>query len=196
MKWLRRAGTKQQCKNNASSKVKLEICDLCSDIELIFPLYCSNGAACYISSDQSIDINSKTQAYVENDFSQSESICALMYELRRKADAFNEVTCTQFVIIWKIDKFKRFHLVPCIIEHDKGRVWDKARLMRLAKEYTLSSIPHNFVRETWLLSNNTVLATRLSVICIEECYKLVILISDIGVKAEDTSRPRYIDLGR
>jgi hypothetical protein len=189
----RSTGTKRRRRNSAPL-IELVIHNQCSDIELVSPLYYSNGAECHLPSDQRIDAGSTMQTYLIIDLLQSEFICALMYRLERKdTDEINEATCTQLTMIWKVDKFKRFHLVPHLIEHDKGRVWDKYKQTRLAQECTLSSTPSDFIEDTWLIYNDVVLIIRMNVTYETECHKLEVTISETTIKY-DTQRPWYFDL--
>jgi hypothetical protein len=189
-------GITQSRKSDAQSRLKLVIHNQCPSTELISPLYYSDGAECHLSSSQRVDAGSTMQTYLRIDLSQDEFICALLYKLKRKnTDEVNETTYTQLAMIWKIDKSKRFHLIPHLIEHDKGRVWDEDRRMRLAQACTLSSIPSNSVEDTWLMHDDVVLMIRMNVTYETECYKLETTISETTIK-DDTRRPWYFDVDR
>jgi hypothetical protein len=188
----------QQRRNSAPSKVKLVIRNRWPNttIRLVAPMYASNGPKCDISPYENVYSGTTMRAYVKKNLSQGESLCALMYKLRKdNTDEFNEAKCTQLVMIWKIDNFERFHLILRLIERDKGQVWDRDRLMKLAEECTLSSTPCNSIKETWLLCNYTVLVTRMNVTCKKAYPKLEMVISE-GSGNGFVQRPQYISLNR
>jgi hypothetical protein len=178
-------------------KVELVIHHQCFGIELVSPVYASEGAACYLSPEQRVNVGCTTQADFNIDPFWREPFGSLMYKLQKKnIDQSNEdeETCIQLVIIWKITNFKRFCIYSCLIEHDKDRVWDEDRLMKLASGYKLLDI-HAPVEVTCLMRDNTVLMKKVNVIHEEECYKLDITISK-GIMKDDTWRLRYYDVDR
>jgi hypothetical protein len=188
----------QSCQNDPPSKVELTIHHQFPGTELVSPVYASKGATCYLSPDQSVDIGSTAQVGFNINLSQSESIGALMYKLQRKnTNEFDgdEAACIQFVIIWKVDDSKEFCVASFLIEHDKGCAWDRDGLMKLAEHYSAFNIQHGPVEETWLMHDNTVLMTSLSVTHEEECCELEMTISETSIK-DDTQRLLYIDMDR
>jgi hypothetical protein len=166
------------------------------DIALVSPLCYSNSIAYYIPSDQRIDFGTTAQAGFEIDLLRNELICALMYRLEGKhINEFDRTTYIQLVMIWKLDKFKKFHLATHLIAHDKYQIWDRDRLKVLTEHHKLFSIQHDSVEKTWLMHDITVLMTSVNVTREEECYKLDITISETNVK-NDTQKPQYIDMDR
>lgn len=164
-------------------------------IELVSPVYTGRHTKCSLRPKQRVSAGSTMQASFNADLKQDESIGAFICKLKRtNINDSNEVTCIQFVIIWKIDRFKGFHVVTYLLEHDKSRVWDSDRLMELAKKETLFDI-HVPIEETWLIHDNRVLKTQVNVTCEEECCKLEITISETSIN-DDTQRLRYIGLNR
>jgi hypothetical protein len=80
-------------------------------------------------------------------FTQGEPIGILMYELKNIGQFNNnsisseyETIQTQLFMVWKINNSKEFCVYSQLIEHDKGRVWDRDRLMKLAKHHQLYDI--------------------------------------------------------
>jgi hypothetical protein len=74
-------------------------------------------------------------------------ISILMYELKNtkqfNKDAISiedETTCTRLVMIWEVNSSKEFCVVSCLIENDKGHIWDRNNLVKLAKWYKLYDI--------------------------------------------------------
>jgi hypothetical protein len=195
--------TIQSSQDDTSPKVML-ILHQFPGIELTSPVYAARHATCYLPPDQSVDFGSTTQAGFNIDlFFWGESIGILMYKLQRKdidqsneeaISSKDEATCTQFFIIWKINSSKEFYMVSWLIEHDKDCVWDEDRLLELTKYYELYDI-HVFAEKTYLMHDNTVLMTSLSMTHEEECYKIVVTISEGSVK-KNTRRIPYIGLDR
>jgi hypothetical protein len=183
-------------RNFTSSKVKLVIHHQCPGIELIAPMYIGYSAAYHSDPRWRVNSGSTMQTYLMPDLPRGEPIYALMYKLKKNnTDEFNEATCTQLVMIWKVDELKGFHLVPLLIEHDKSCVWDRNKLVRLARKYTLSSVPYTSIEDTWLMHDDIALMMRVNVTHEEEYYKLELTISEANIR-DDTQRPQYIDVDR
>jgi hypothetical protein len=192
----------QLSQHGAPLEVKVIIHHQFPGVELVSPVYAGNGASCYFSPDQKVDVGLTTQASFNID-SHHESLNILMYELQRKnTDGINEevisneeATCIQLFVAWKIDSSEEFYVVSDLIEHDKNRVWDRIGLMELAEHCKLFNIQHSLVEYTYLMRDNTALLKRVNIITEEECYKLEITISKTSIK-DDTRRPKYIGLDR
>jgi hypothetical protein len=188
----------QPHQNSLPSKVKLIIRNQFPGVELISPLYCSDGTECYLPPNQRVDFGFTTQIGF-NIAPGQEPIGVLMYKLQRKnmdekATSSEEATCIQLFMIWNVNNSREFCIYSHLIEHDKGHVWDKDKLMKLAKCYKLVNIQYGSIKETWLMHDNTVLMTSLNMIH-EEDYELEIIISE-GSISDNTQRLKYIDLDR
>jgi hypothetical protein len=127
----------------------------------------------------------------------------LMYELRGKdTGQFDGNTISredgekriQIFIIWKVNAPREFCVYSFLIEHDSGRIWDRDKLMELAKRHTLHDMQHGPIEYTCLVHDNTVLGARVNA-AHDECYKLKVTIFEINIK-DDTWRPWYIDVDR
>jgi hypothetical protein len=59
-----------------------------------------------------------------------------------------EVTYIQLVMIWKIDRFKRFLMTTHLIEHGRSHVWNRDMLMKLNEETVPFNIQHSSTEET------------------------------------------------
>jgi hypothetical protein len=114
-----------------------------------------------------------------------------MYKLQRKnidqssedpAFSTNEMTCVQLVIIWKVNNSREFYIFSDLIEHDKCRLWDRDRLMKLAKWYKLYDIQHVPIEESWSMHDNTVLMKRVNITREAEYYKLDMTIYEASIK--------------
>jgi hypothetical protein len=194
------AGIIQSHQNGAPSEVRLMIHHQFPGIELVSPVYASDGATCCLSSDQKVDSGFTMQANFDIHPDQEDSIGILMYKLQRKVTDQNdekamssEAACIHLVVIWKVDNYKEFWSTSHIIEHDKDCVWNRDRLMKLAKRCRLFKVRHCPIEDTWLMSDNIVLMTRENVTREEESYKLEMTLSKTSIK-DDTRRPWYIDM--
>jgi hypothetical protein len=176
----------------APSKVKLMISNQFPGIELVSPVYNSDGA-CYLSPDRRVDIGSTMQADFGIDITQSESVGILAYKLRKNTDQPDETTYIHLVVIWEVNSSSGFYVYSDLIESDKSYVWDRDDLMSLASEFELVNMQHAPIEETYLMHDNTVLMTRVNVTHEEECYKLEMTISETSIK-DDTMRIQYIDM--
>jgi hypothetical protein len=180
------------------SKVKVTIHHQFPGVELVSPVYAGKGATCCMSIDQKVDVGSTTQTGFNIDTDREESIAVLLYKLQKKnTDQSNEeeTTCIQLVLIWKINSSKGLCINSFLIEHDKGRVWDKAGLMKLAERYKPTHIQCSLIEDTWLMHNNTALMIRSNKTCRGGCYELEVAISETSIK-DDTQRLRHIGLNR
>jgi hypothetical protein len=197
-------GANQQYQNSAPPKVRLVIYHRFPGVELVSPKYASDNATCYISPDKTVVVGFIAQAGFNINLTQGEPIGILMYELRKNnTKQFNkntissedEATCIQLVMIWKVYEAGKLHVRSTIIEHDKGCIWDRDNLMKLARCYKLCDIQHFTVENTCLMHDNTVLMTRVNVTLEEECYELGMTISQ-GNLNEDVWRLCYIGIDR
>jgi hypothetical protein len=198
------ADANQQYKNHAPSKVKLIIHHQFPGVRLVSPVYACDGAKCYLAPDHRVVVGSTTYAGFKIDFSLGEPTGILMYELKRKnkkqstkdaTSSEDETICTRLYIAWKIINSNEFCVFLDVINHDKGRAWNRDHLMKLVKCCNLYDIQHIPIGETRLMHNNTVLMERVNVTREEECYKLEVTISETSIKY-DTLRPRYINANK
>jgi hypothetical protein len=198
------AGTIQLRQNRASPKVKLVIHNQFPGIELVSPVYAGRFVACHLSPDQRVVIGSTTQVGFNTSFSWGDPIGILIYELKRKnTKNFNrniissedEATYFQLFVKWGFNSSKEFRVNLRVIEHDKSHIWDRDKLMELAKLHQLYDIQHGPVEYACLMCDNTVLRARMNATREEECYKLEITIYE-GSVDEDTQRIQYLDMDR
>jgi hypothetical protein len=196
------ADANQQYLNVALSKVKLVIHHQFPSIELVSPIYACDDTTCYFSPVQKVVVGSTMQVDFNIKFSQREPIGILMYELKNTKKFNNDAMPSEdeeryirLFMAWKVDSSKKFRVVSLLIEHDKGHIWDRDRLMKLAKYYMLYDIQHGPIELTWLMHDNTVLMTRADVTREAEYYKLEMTISKASIK-DDTTRPYYFDVDR
>jgi hypothetical protein len=192
------AVAERQHLNDAPLKMKLMIHHQFPGVELVSPLYYSDGVTCHPPFKQRVDVGSMMLMEFNIDPAQDMFTGALMYELQRKNTAQTneeEATCIQFLAIWKLYRSGAFYVCPFLIEHDRDRIWDEDRLMELVMHYKPANIQHNPIEETWLMHDNTVLMTKVKLTYEEECCELEMTISETSVK-DDARRPRYINVDR
>jgi hypothetical protein len=197
------ASSTQLCQNDVLSEVKLIIHHQCPGIELVSPVYASDGAKCHLTPYQRAYVGSTTQVGFNINLNQSESVGALMYRLQRKsADQSNEdiasseeAICAQLVVIWNVNSLKDFYICLRVIEQDKDYVWDRDSLMKLAEQYSIFGIQHGPIEEAWLIYNDIRLMTSLNATHEEGCCKLKVTISNASID-DDTKRPWRVDLDR
>jgi hypothetical protein len=186
----------QACQNDTLPKMKLVINNQFPGIELVSPLYYSNGAVCYLSPDQRVDVGSTMQAIFNIDPDQGLSTVALIYTLQRKdVDQSNEeeVTCIRLFVNWMFFSPEEIYIALDLIEYDRDHVWDNDGLFNLALYYRPVDIQDNIIEETYLMYDNTVLMERANITYEGECCKLEITISETSIK-DDTRRIQYIGL--
>jgi hypothetical protein len=198
------ADTIQPHQNDVPSKVKLVIRHQFPNIELISPAYIGKYVTCHLPPDQRVNVGSTMQAYFNIDLTRHEPIGVLMYRLQRKnvkpsnKDVMSneeESTCIQLFIIWKVNRSKEFWVASYLIEYDKSHVLDKNGLVKLAKGCRVFNIQDVPVEDTWLIHDNAVLMTRMSVAREKAYYKLNMTISETSTN-DDTQRLRYIDVNK
>jgi hypothetical protein len=197
-------GIIQSSQDDMSSKVELTIHHQFPGIELVSPLYASDDATCYLLPDQKVDVGSMTQAGFNIDSGRLNSRGILMYRLKRKnIDQSNEdimsnedeVTCIQLIVIWEVYRSGEIHASAFLIEHDKSRIWDRDRLMKLAWRYELFDIQYSPLGETCLMSDNTVLMMSVTLALEKECYKLRVTLYETTAN-DSTRKPWYIDIDK
>jgi hypothetical protein len=194
----------QQCRKNAL-KVNLVIHQQFPGIELVSPLYYSDGAICYLPPDQRVDVGSTTQVGFNIDLAWYRSTGTLMYRLRKKntdqsnEDAISsedEVKHIQFVLTWVAYRFEIPYIYLRLIEHDKNRVWDRIGLMKLAGGYKEYYYSQRYPEErTYLMRDNTMLMTRVDMTRERACYKIEMTISKTD-KYYFSEKTEYIDVDR
>jgi hypothetical protein len=170
----------------------VNILNLCTDTELMSPIYFGNGATCPKLSDQQIDIDTEMNISFEICATQNEFEGALLFELERYSDwndwsSVNTLTTknnkngaayVHMLVAWKVKDFKHLTRVV-LVEHTKEFTWNEDRLKEfydkncdLLKEYD------NTVSDAWLMDDNTILKTSSKVEVSEGNFELNISISE------------------
>jgi hypothetical protein len=195
--------TIRSCQNDLPAKIRLVIHNQFPGIELVSPVYVSNNATDYLSSNQKVDVGATMQVDF-NIASWKESVNAFIYKLQRKnidqsnennTSSEEEATCTQLVIMWTFNSYGMSCIHPFLIEHDEGRVWNVYDLVELTEDHKIFYTQYALTEDTWLMRDNSVLMTSLNETCEDGCYKLEMTISEASMK-DDTQRIMYIDMDR
>jgi hypothetical protein len=181
----------------------------CSKINLVSPIYFSNGAVCPKLSDQQIDINAKTRVCFEINATQDDFEGALLYKLQRHAESGdqrnmnlltteineNDAKCIQMLVTWKMQDSRLFVLLA-LIEHAKEFTCDGDELKKLyyknrrwLKRYVSTTL------DTWLMDNNMALETTFRVRDLKGNSDLSIFISE-GENGGYAARPICINTER
>jgi hypothetical protein len=170
-------------------KVKLIIHHQFSGIELISSVYACDSAKGHISSNRKVVTDSTMKTDFNINFTQGKPVVILIYELmntkqfnKNVISSEDEARCIQLYIVWEVNNSKEFRIFSDMIEHDKGCVWDRDNLMKLARCCQLHSIQHVPIKMTYLMRDNTGSMTGVNVTRKAKCYKLEMTISETSVK--------------
>jgi hypothetical protein len=189
----------------AKEALNITICNQYPGLELIPPVYCSNGTACHVSPDQQAGSDNNIKASFGIDSKQKDFKCALLYKLQKKCATktdshlnssakFIKDTATNvyLLVIWDVGN-DHCHWHVWLIEWDAGFTWDEDKLWALYRRYdnqVLKDCKSNIV--TWLANESTVMKTRFDEIYRSD-YKLNIVISE-GIGSYDMKRSMKLDL--
>jgi hypothetical protein len=185
----------------------MNIFNLCSNTELVSPVYFGNGAVCSKLSGQQIDIGTKMRAYFEIKATQDEFEGALLFKLQRYSNSQhnvgtsttetneNETTYVYMLAAWKVENSGPLVRVA-LVEHVKAFTWNKDKLKKLYDKN------HNFLKKyddttsyTWLIDEITALKMSFKTWSSKESFELSITISE-EKKNNYAMRPFRIDLER
>jgi hypothetical protein len=173
------------------------------NLELMSPVYCSNGATCHVSPSQKTTVGTTIEAsfvtYSKQDYFKG----ALLYKLQRKyatrtdnqpnnSTASIDTTASMyFLMVWDV-KDCNHKFCACLIELTDDFTWDEDRLWALYKEYNYEfyeNYKSNII--TWLMHGGVVMKTRFDVTYGSD-YKLDIVISE-GTGKYNMLKPTKID---
>jgi hypothetical protein len=173
-------------------------------LELVSPVYCSNGTTCHVSPSQQVDTSAIMEASFGIDSGQEGFDGILLYKLQRKytirpdnqpnsgTTSIEDIaTNIHLLVTWNIKDYEcRFHV--CLIEYDDDFTWDEDKLWRLRWKYG-KQLRNNYNSSllTWLMNDNTFIKTKLK-ITYETDYKLDIIVSE-GTGKYIVKRPMKID---
>jgi hypothetical protein len=122
--------------------------------------------------------------------------CVLMYELEReyvKFDNLPELTHVLFVVAWKSESYKKFHVFVHLIKHSEYIDWNEIKLreyyQRHANQLCMYTGP---IKDTWLIDDDIVLMTELELDSIQRDGVLDIIVSE-GIGDGHIKQPVWVN---
>jgi hypothetical protein len=174
--------------------MKMNIHNQCSDFKLKDKRMFNCGLNWNKGPNDEVDAGSTISAVSISSWAIFEGI--MTYRLQRKSiesdDQF-ESTYTLFFVSWKSEGYKKFCVFVKLMNCDKTFSWRKIDqeeyYQRYASQLSTYTGP---VKDTWLLSDGTVLMTKLDLGFMQRDGVLTVTISN-GVKDDHTKIPKLID---
>jgi hypothetical protein len=163
--------------------------ELC--IELLSPVYCSNGTTCHVSPSQQTDTNTTIEASFGIGYKQEDFKASLLYKLQRKYTTKTDdqpdsgivsiedtATNIYLLVFWDV-KNECDEFYACLIEFPADDfTWNEDKLWALHYQYNNQFFKHyNYKTVTWLMHGDTVIKTRCNAAYGSD-YKLDIVISE------------------
>jgi hypothetical protein len=191
----------------AKEALNINIHNRCSSIELISPVYFSNGTKSHVPLNQQTDAGTAIETSFGIDFQQKKFKGALLYKLQRKHTTrtdnylnsvvkFVEDTATNvyLLVVWDVEDY--YHNFPiCLVECTNDFTWDEDKLWAVYKEY--NDQVYEFCDSnmfTCSMHGDAAIKTKLDVAYGSD-YKLDIAISE-EIKGYSMKRPIQIDSKR
>jgi hypothetical protein len=173
-------------------------------LELMPPVYFSDGAAYCISPNQRIDTGNTMETSFGIDSRQKDLKCVSLYKLQRKHTTEtnnqpnnnttfveNTATNTYLLVAWVAKNYDRNFCV-CLVEFTDDFAWDEDKLWALYMKYNdqfhMGYEPDTI---TWSMHDNTVVKTKIGIIYGSD-YKLDVVISE-GIRKSNMKKPMKID---
>jgi hypothetical protein len=117
----------------------------------------------------------------------------IMYRLKK---GHVKSTNTLLFVAWKSEGYKRLRVLLQVIECDKTFPWDGSKVEEYCQRYASQlSTCTGPIKDTWLISDSTMLMTELELDFTQRDGVLNINISE-GIKDERTKLPEWINLKR
>jgi hypothetical protein len=174
----------------AKEALNITIYNLYPGLELISPVYYSNGTTYCVSSSQKTDTGTTIEASFGIDSKQEDFKGALLYKLQRKyatrtdnqpnniiASAEDVTTSVHLLVVWNIRDYDHGFRV-CLIEYADDFTWDEDKLWALYRKYNDQIyVDCNSNIITWVTCDGTAVKTRRNAVYGSE-YKLNIIISE------------------
>jgi hypothetical protein len=184
--------------------LNITIRNLYPDLDLTSPVYCNNGALCYVPPRQQIHTGSTMKASFGMVIMQYNFEGALLYKLQRRhatrtynqpnsSVAYTKDTATNIHLLVVLDvKDHPPKFSACLIEYADYFTWDEDKLWALYKKYR-NRFHTNYKSSiiTWLMNDGTVVETKLDATHRFD-YKLNIVLSE-GIREHNTRRPMEVD---
>jgi hypothetical protein len=189
----------------AQASMNLEIHNRCLGVELIDPLYFSDGAVCHMPLDQKVTTGGTLDTVFKINLNRLAYEGALICRLRKKGtnpDQQSDTDTTnidknwsnhvQLLVGWKLERFKEPRVYMLLVEHGEKLVWDKDKLSEQHNEFRgRLNAHHGSIESTWLMEDNSVLRLALDGVGNRE-YGIKITISEAN-QGDHTSVPIWIE---
>jgi hypothetical protein len=188
----------------AKETLNIAIHNLYSDLELISPVYCSNGTICHVPPSQQVDAGNVMEASFGIDSEQKDFKCVLLYKLQRKyanktenqpnnnTASIEDTTTGIYLLVVGVIKDYDHVFYACLIECTDEFPWDEDKLWALYQEYNdrfRNNCKSNII--IWSTYSSIVMKTELRVSYGSE-YNLDIIISE-ETEEYDMKEPMKID---
>jgi hypothetical protein len=99
-------------------------------------------------------------------------------------------------VTWKSESYKKFSVLIHLIKYEGQYAWSKSTLEEYYQRYASQLCTYTGpIRDTWLMSDGTVLMTELELDFTQRDGILNIVISE-GIKDGHTKKPKWINLKR
>jgi hypothetical protein len=167
----------------------ITICHLHPDLELVSPVYCSNGTVCRVSPSQRIDTGDTMKASFGIGSKQGTFKGVLLYKLRRKyttkagrqsnntASIEDTAANIYLLIIWDV-QYSCHIFRACLLEYTDHFTRDEDKLWALHYEYMDRIYEcYNYIEIPWLMNDGIVIKTELDVTYRSNC-RLDVVISE------------------
>jgi hypothetical protein len=184
--------------------LNITIHNLYPDLELTSPIYCGNGAICYVSPSQQTDTDNIMEASFGIAFKQEEFKGVLLYKLQRKHTIKTDnhlnssivyiegaATNVHLLVVWDFGHYF-YDFCVCLIEYINDFTWDEDKLWTLYRDYNNEfCVGYESKVVTWLTNNGAVIKARYD-ITYRSDYKLDIVLSE-GTVDYKTKKPIRIN---
>jgi hypothetical protein len=167
----------------ALAKVILIIHNQFPGVELVSPGCNGRGTECYLSPDQKVGVGATTQVGFSIDPSSTHVFGVLEHELQGEG--------IRLIVDWEVFRPDKCHARSTLVEPESTVSWGVFELVDLYENRGPDDIKHAPI-ETYLMSDNRVLMTKMNLNREEECCKLEITISETSIRNEYTQRPQCI----
>jgi hypothetical protein len=174
--------------------IKMNIHNQCSHVKLKDKRVFNSGLNWNKGLGDEVDAGSMASAVSTTSWAIFESI--VIYRLQRKSvesDDQLESTYTLLLVALRSEGYKKFRVFIQMIDCDKTFSWRRIDQDEYYQKYTnLLCTYTDPIKDTWLLSDGTVLMTRLELEFTQRDGVLSLTISE-GIKDEHTKIPELID---
>jgi hypothetical protein len=176
----------------AHAAMNVEIHNTCPYIELMEPLYFTDGAVCCMPLDQKITPGGTLRTAFRINLGRTKFEGALLYRLKKRGANSNQQpdidttnideswsNCVQLLVGWKLERFQDPRVYMLLIEHEEKFVWTDDKLKERQDDFRGRFNVHNgSVDNAWLMEDDSGLKLTLDSVGNRE-YGIKITISEI-----------------